>query len=768
MRDRDAGVLLVCGLAIFLALESGNDYDVKKRWVLELKPTLYKNGRFATDEERLPKPIVDDLDGDGLNEVLVATREPKLKILDPQHPVSGLHGAANGEMVLRMKAETTLLSKGVGNVRSGRQPVAMAVGYLDPATEKHRKKYVVILTHDWTVMCFDHHLKLIWESNPMKVKISNANHREASISITPTKLRPFDRGLVVVGASMEYENHRRLHRKKPFKARKKAEDSEQKDEKAEARRTRQRNKIKAMLGLPIYYDEDSWQYDHDELEEVLQHFNYFAFDGQRGSLRWKHKAGDFLPIAFDHEVTVPQQNYKLGLHTEYKHSGEVDWRLYRTSALRTLPHLWRSKEDTRMYTAHFSKGRMRDFDEEKRIADVSHTREVGLFSISDPIKGAGKASRAGTRIPKRRRAKSAKRQIIRDEKGGKAGSTPKDQDRNPHVIARRPTVKHANALVVHRKDGIEVLHLHTGRPLCELPLPANMMHADINKDGAIDRLEAIIGEGTIVRPEGHLVSDAFNPQCYAWVTTGTPPTHVLFNESICSSSSQYRDMIQGISQATMGMRGRGLEGEQKLSAAPPVVLKRMMERDQADRSIDMLDTIFLISDGFLSSYSYYGSLNWQIQTPAYWVQPAPVSVDGPSDSLMAGEDMRATIDINMMPVLEVIHLRANKFGAEYILVMGMHNGAIVSETGQIVAEFGLPDVPTGPPVVGDFDKDGYNDLIIQTRTGLTGMSINPARHRKPLSFVLGGILLIIASAMFLNQVAQRRGSGKKSKGKNLD
>eukprot|EP00960_Hanusia_phi_P038822 753623-Hanusia_phi.AAC.1 len=35
------------------------------------------------------------------------------------------------------------------------------------------------------------------------------------------RLRPFDRGLVVVGASMEYENHRRLHRKKPFKARKK-------------------------------------------------------------------------------------------------------------------------------------------------------------------------------------------------------------------------------------------------------------------------------------------------------------------------------------------------------------------------------------------------------------------------------------------------------------------------------------------------------------------------------------------------------------------
>ena len=30
---------------------------------------------------------------------------------------------------------------------------------------------LVVLTHDWTVMCFDRHLKLLWESNPMKVKV---------------------------------------------------------------------------------------------------------------------------------------------------------------------------------------------------------------------------------------------------------------------------------------------------------------------------------------------------------------------------------------------------------------------------------------------------------------------------------------------------------------------------------------------------------------------------------------------------------------------
>ena len=357
MRTRDAGILLVSGLAVFLALETANDFDVKKRWSLELKPTLFRNGRFAAEHERVPKPIIDDVDGDGVTEVLVITREPKLKMLDPQHAIAGsAHGLGlpAGEMHLRVKAETTLLSKGVGNVRSGRQAVAMATGYLDPATDRRRHKYVVVLTHDWTVMCFDRHLKLLWESNPVKMKVAHAFHTEAAIYVVPSKLRPFDKGLVVVGGAMEYEEHNRLHRRKPRKdkAKKGARNTSHASSKAESKKMRQRNKIKAMLGLPIQYDPEQpeWEDDHDEIEETLHHFNYFAFEGKRGALRWHNRATDFQPLGFDHEVTVPQNNYKLELHNQYKHVGEADWRHYRNSLLRSLPHKWVSKEDTRFYT----------------------------------------------------------------------------------------------------------------------------------------------------------------------------------------------------------------------------------------------------------------------------------------------------------------------------------------------------------------------------------------------------------------------------------
>lgn len=62
---------------------------------------------------------------------------------------------------------------------------------------------------------------------------------------------------------------------------------------------------------------------------------------------------------------------------------------------------------------------------------------------------------------------------------------------------------------------------------------------------------------------------------------------------------------------------------------------------------------------------------------------------------------------------QVLHLRANRRDSEHILALGMHTGSLLSQEGEILASFAMPDVPTGPPVIADFDHDGYNDVIIQ-------------------------------------------------------
>lgn len=57
----------------------------------------------------------------------------------------------------------------------------------------------------------------------------------------------------------------------------------------------------------------------------------------------------------------------------------------------------------------------------------------------------------------------------------------------PHSAADHVTKP--NVVVSHIRDGIEVIHLFTGRPVCRMGLQKGT-YMDINGDGIIDRLQA--------------------------------------------------------------------------------------------------------------------------------------------------------------------------------------------------------------------------------------------------------------------------------------
>lgn len=66
----------------------------------------------------------------------------------------------------RVLAEVTLLPDKV-RVVSGRRPVAMATGVIDRTYKQGQplKQVLVVVTSGWSVMCFDHNLKKLWEVN---------------------------------------------------------------------------------------------------------------------------------------------------------------------------------------------------------------------------------------------------------------------------------------------------------------------------------------------------------------------------------------------------------------------------------------------------------------------------------------------------------------------------------------------------------------------------------------------------------------------------
>lgn len=65
----------------------------------------------------------------------------------------------------RVLAEVSLLPDKI-RISSGRRPVAMAAGVVDRGKpEQKPKKVLVVVTSGWSVMCFDHNLKKLWENN---------------------------------------------------------------------------------------------------------------------------------------------------------------------------------------------------------------------------------------------------------------------------------------------------------------------------------------------------------------------------------------------------------------------------------------------------------------------------------------------------------------------------------------------------------------------------------------------------------------------------
>ena len=91
-------------------------------------------------------------------------------------------------------------------IATGRRPVSIAVGFLDPPPKKLkqlRKQVVVAVTADWTIMCFDHNLKLLWENNVQEDFPHHASIREVAVLITNHTVNKGDRGMVVVGGSID-------------------------------------------------------------------------------------------------------------------------------------------------------------------------------------------------------------------------------------------------------------------------------------------------------------------------------------------------------------------------------------------------------------------------------------------------------------------------------------------------------------------------------------------------------------------------------------
>lgn len=592
----------------------------------------------------------------------------------------------------RVLAEVSLLPDKV-RVASGRRAVAMATGVIDKTYKQGHplKQVLVVVTSGWSVMCFDHNLKKLWEVNLQEDFPHNAHHREVAISVSNYTIKHGDSGLVIVGGRMEIQPHIYLD---PF------------EEMGRAEKTAEEHRRSATESEPT---ENSGVVD-------LRHFAFYAFAGKTGQLRWSRKNEKIEAPSTDGAMLIPQHNYKLDVHAlNSRHPGEFECREFRESILGVMPHHWDRREDTSFQLVHFRRHKR------KALKKISGRNTNYPFNKPEEHHPPGKDSTK--KIPK-----------LIGKAANYAGSA-KPKKAMPYI----PTITNhtqlwwiPNVVVSHEKEGIEVLHVATGRTVCKLHLQEGGLHADINGDGVLDHVQAVGGHGA----EQTVVSgfmEVLRP-CWAVATSGVPVREQLFNASICRHYSPFNLFQHGEFSRGFGRT----PDHSSLEVATPILIPR--DDGHLHRKGSHGDVIFLTNRGEVTSYSpaehgHEAEWQWQLVTGATWS-----NLPSPSGMMESGY---------VVPTLKPFSLRVHD-NQQMILIAGDQEASVISPSGTIMTTIELPAAPTHALVSGDFSGDGLNDLILVTANGVYGF----VQTRQPgaLFFsTLVGCLIIVMGVIFVTQ-----------------
>ncbi|XP_010934095.3 uncharacterized protein [Elaeis guineensis] len=688
MRKRDLGILLLAAFAIFFSLQHGGDFSFKEAWfhLSDEYPIRY-------EAERLPPPIVADLNGDGKKEVLVATHDAKIQVLGPH---SGR--VDEGFMEARVLAEVSLLPDKI-RISSGRHPVAMAAGVVD-RSYKHgeiKKQVLVVVTSGWSVMCFDHNLKKLWENNLQEDFPHGAHHREIAISISNYTLKHGDAGLIIVGGRMEMQPHNSIDL---------FEETMMLDKDGEMHRRSANEKETPGSGTVD-----------------LRHFVFYAFAGRSGIPRWHRKNENIQLQPLDATQLIPQHNYKLDVHAmNARHPGELECREFRESILGVMPHHWERREDTSLQLAHFKR--------HKRKILKKMPGKVTTSPFHKPVEHNPPGKDSSNKIAN-----------VIGKAADYAGSA-KAKKRSLYI----PTITNhtqvwwvPNVVVAHQKEGIEAVHLASGRTICKLHLLEGGLHADINGDGVLDHVQVVGGNGA----EQTVVSGSMEvlKPCWAVATSGVPVREQLFNASICHHHHfnifQHGDFARSF--------GRTADTG-SLEVATPILVRR--DDGHKHRKGSHGDVVFLTNRGEVTSYSpglhgHDATWRWQLSTGATW------------SNLPSPSGMMENV---VVPTLKAFPLLVHD-NKEVIIAAGDQEAVVISPGGSILTSIELPGPPTHVLVLEDFSGDGLTDVILVTSGGVYGFI--QSRQPGALFFsTLVGCLIVIMGVLFVSQHLNSINKGK--------
>jgi len=143
IRVRDCVLVVVCALAIYL-LRARDHFELHPSWRSSVDyRTVYTNGRYPSRNERLPRPIVTDLDGDGNMEVVLVTGSLELQVCVLPRQDSHVSARHLPNLIVLESVELVISRDGIDSHR----PVVLDTGYVMPAIAEQQQRMQVTVTY---------------------------------------------------------------------------------------------------------------------------------------------------------------------------------------------------------------------------------------------------------------------------------------------------------------------------------------------------------------------------------------------------------------------------------------------------------------------------------------------------------------------------------------------------------------------------------------------------------------------------------------------
>ena len=473
MHGRDIGVAIVAlALAWFAVGQNWATVELRLSFIEPLdeltashaSPRVESNG----DAVRLPPPVIADVDGDGVNEIVVATRNPPLlRVLSAPSPRATL-ALTDSAQAPHVRRRVSLLTSGV-RIAKGRYPVALATGPLirGGADGEQALHSIVVLTDAWSVLCFNHKLELQWETvvqyQQQSLGIADLWIREAALLVRPNR--------VIVGGSM--------HTTEALEADASAAAGTAPAPRDAFAHLRSVDRRDVRSDEPVGLGGERGAHSYAARRRRAERFSIYALDGERGRIVWARTADELDSAASaDGAKNAAPPNWRLAGMRRAEDARRTCHRYRRAlaTALRAHPHAWANRADTAILGASFelddlaARAASAGARGERKAASARLGALAAAASLGHYVAGAGAASVSA----------SAAASAAAGGRSGRSGS-------------RSSSRSGENVLLLHTRRGVEVLHLDSGAAVCTEALPPSTISitADINGDGAVDRVAAL-------------------------------------------------------------------------------------------------------------------------------------------------------------------------------------------------------------------------------------------------------------------------------------